>query len=356
MPDKQLAPPLTKFRKALYKPIPSACLLCIIYCLVTTLAPRPHGAWDSSENIVASGVGTGCKDGLRSCICPREAICAESILDIAFLIIARLTIYTVYPYIMFMFLSKANFLIAHLQTKVFDVYLNFAKMHEIHVLGGKLVEAATWIHVLFHLLRWALKGQIVPLLFNHQTGLTGFVAVIILPMITWPMKYEKLKKRLSFETRKGLHYLSWVWGLAMVFHAPATNIAGVMGFVMIVYFLNYLVALHSGTFLVESTIFRRLGDATLLSFANPKGFELQGASYVCVMLPWIDKYQWHAFSVFPHPSQPNTSSVCIAAIGDWSKELHKIVSNPTSRAAWVQGPFLSPFASGKFDTYKLFHD
>jgi len=94
-------------------------------------------------------------------------------------------------------------------------------------------------------------------------------------------------------------------------------------------------------------IFRRVGTGTLLSFENPKGFALSGASYIVVMLPWLGKNEWHAFSVFPHQQHENTSSIFIATVGDWSKKLHKSIHRPTSRAAWISGPFLSPMSSAK---------
>ena len=106
---------------------------------------------------------------------------------------------------------------------------------------------------------------------------------------------------------------------------------------------------HVFDYLIEEPTFRRLGSGTYLVFKNPNGFELQRTGYVVVMLPWIAKYQWHAFSVFPHATEPNTSCVCIGKLGDWSKKLHDEIKRPTSRPVWVSGPFISPFASGKFE-------
>jgi len=65
------------------------------------------------------------------------------------------------------------------------------------------------------------------------------------------------------------------------------------------------------------------------------------------MVPWIDRCQWHAFSVFPHKSDPNRSCLCILKTGaenSWTRQLHKAVRSPTSRPFWIQGPYRSPFA------------
>ena len=335
-PESALSRPPTKL-----KVVALWCFFCLLYCLITSLTPAPYGARQHTSEIPG-----GCDDGVESCICPRESICATNISQMIYLIIARGTIYLVYPFVILTFLTKARNLVALLQKKLFSVYINFGDTQWIHATGGRILEVATWIHVVFHLIRWGVRDE-MNLLTQHITGQTGLIAAVVTPLIVWPMTYERIKKRMSFETRKSLHYLSWVWGLAMVFHAPPQHIAWIMGTVMIIYFLDCFVGIYSNTFLVESTMFRRLGNQTFLSFTNPEGFQLDRASYVYIMLPWISKYQWHAFSVFPHPTLENTSSLCMAANGDWSKELHSLVARPTARPAWICGPFLSPFASGK---------
>ena len=47
-----------------------------------------------------------------------------------------------------------------------------------------------------------------------------------------------------------------------------------------------------------------------------------------------------------HPTKPDHSSLCMAALGDWTKALHAKLSKPTCRPGWVYGPFPSPFSSG----------
>lgn len=315
------------------------CFLCLFYCLYANISPAPHGELQPSDEIPG-----GCDDGVEACICPREAICATNISQMIYLIIAKGTIYFLYPFIIITFLTKARNLVALLQKTIFSVFIDFGDTQWIHSVGGRILGVATWIHVVFHFIRWGARGEL-SMLTEHITGKTGLVAISLLPLIVWPMAYEPIKKRISFETRKALHYLSWIWGLALVFHAPAVHIFWIMGIVMLIYFLDYFVGLYSRIFLVESTIFRRLGNQTVLSFRNPEGFGFNRASYVYIMLPWISQYQWHAFSVFPHPTEKNTSSLCMAAVGNWTKELHSQVARPTARPAWICGPFLSPFAS-----------
>jgi hypothetical protein len=70
------------------------------------------------------------------------------------------------------------------------------------------------------MLRWGLNNSI-HLLWDTNTGITGLVAATATPLIVWPMVIPALKERLRFEVRKGLHYLSWVWAITLMWHAPS---------------------------------------------------------------------------------------------------------------------------------------
>jgi hypothetical protein len=137
----------------------------------------------------------------------------------------------------------------------------------------------------------------------------------------------------------------------VMLHAPATHVLFLMGAPVVTCMVDYLYSFFGKTHLIQSTEFRRLGSASVLSFENPPGFELNGAAYVYVMLPWLHKTEWHAFSVFPDPEPKNgkpTSSICAAVTGapdSWTRELHATLTRPTRRAAWVCGPFLSPYST-----------
>jgi len=82
-----------------------------------------------------------------------------------------------------------------------------------------------------------------------------------------------------------------------------------------------------------------------LTFEHPPGFSTDGTGYVLVCLPWIAKNEWHAYSLFSHPTRPGHSCVCMAVGGDWTKKLHNLLERPTHRPAWVSGPFASPYAT-----------
>ena len=135
-------------------------------------------------------------------------------------------------------------------------------------------------------------------------------------------------------------------------HAPQ-RIFWLIGIPVFIYVADKLAEGLFKTHLVESAHFQRLGDTScLITFKNPTSFGEQNAAYTYLMLPWLSKYQFHAFTVFPS-TIPNHSSICIDACGDWTKKLMKTISTPTHKPAFVVGPFLSPFSSPAMDSENL---
>lgn len=68
----------------------------MIACLVTLWAPYPYGARMPSSMVSQFTWSSGCQ-GLESCICPREVICADDLLSMIFLTIARCSAFFDYP-------------------------------------------------------------------------------------------------------------------------------------------------------------------------------------------------------------------------------------------------------------------
>lgn len=153
-----------------------------------------------------------------------------------------------------------------------------------------------------------------------------------------------LKAKISFERRKGLHYLSIVWAACLMFHAPQ-RIFWLFGVPLVIYIVDRVFGVLYKTHLLENTFFERLGDSScIVTFKNPPGFGKQNSAYVYIMLPWLSKYQFHAFSVFPC-NKPNHSQLCISKAGKWTSDLMTDITTPTHKPAFIVGPFLSPFCS-----------
>mmetsp|Transcript_27804 Transcript_27804/g.94895 ORF Transcript_27804/g.94895 Transcript_27804/m.94895 type:complete len:706 (+) Transcript_27804:156-2273(+) len=302
-------------------------LFCLVWIAVTTFSPKPVGLLEGGSKI-----------------CPRETVCAENWYSIALLAVSRSTAYFNYPLMMILFLSKTNNLRTMLMRTPVSLFVPLYDLHEMHVFAGKLVCAAMSVHGVCHTIRWAINGD-ARLLYASQTGRSGVIALLCTPLIALPMWLPRLKKYVSWEWRKGLHYLSVAWGVGILWHAPAMHIAWLMGVPVVAYLADWLYGSLGRTYLIERSRFERLENGVELSFAHPPGYRTDGTGYVMVCVPWVSPYQWHAFSVFPHPSEPETSCVCMCVTGGWTRALHEAVQRPTTRPVWVAGPYASPYAT-----------
>ena len=96
---------------------------------------------------------------------------------------------------------------------------------------------------------------------------------------------------------------------------------------------------------LQTTVFHVLPSGVMMTMDVSPRFRSRyirgGYAYVCV--PWVSRNQWHAFSVFEHPSDPARRQVFIQKDGNWTAALHEQLQRSTVRPCWVQGPFASPY-------------
>ena len=316
------------------------CVFCVLFVMYFTFAPYPHGL------LVVDHVNDTLHVSLASCdhvLRPEPTVCAEDAISLVLLAISRFSAYFIYPLIVSLYLTKLNHLRTLLQRSWLSLYVPFHDLHALHTIAGSYVGFDALLHSFCHLLRWGLQGRI-SLSWTTYTGISGVLCCVLTPLICWPMQYESIRKRLSWEVRKALHYLSVVWGLALCFHAPKQMIAMIVGVPLGLYLLDYAIGSLLRTYLVESPILTKMENGVELTFEHPKGFEAD-RGYIFVCLPWVAKHEWHAFSLFKHPTLPNHSSICMSANGDWTRAVHKAVRNRTVRPAWIAGPFASPYST-----------
>ena len=208
--------------------------------------------------------------------------------------------------------------------------------HKLHTYCGRFIAIDVWIHTIFHLLRWGHQGNI-KLLWTCAAGLSGLVAVVVTPLITIFMLF--FKTRISYEVRKGLHYLFYPFAIALCFHVPPSGIpnggfiAYVLGFSIAVYTLDRMYVVFFMTERIDTSQFQALPSGVQMTMKVSDRFqrcgEKGGFGYVC--LPWIDR-QWHAFSLFQDPLNPNKRVVFMLDVGDWTSKVHtELQRNVTSR-------------------------
>lgn len=229
-------------------------LLCVLWIWVTTFAPEPVG-------LIRLPSGT---------LCPRVTVCAETWATLVLLGISRTGAYFCYPFIMLLFLTKTNHLRTYLQRTVLQMFIPFHDLHYLHVLAGRIVGLDITVHSCCHIARWALQGR-ADLLWSSQTGVSGFISFVLTPLIVLPMLLASLRKRMTWETRKGLHYLSIVWGFSICFHAPMMDIAWLVGVPLGMYVVDYIYGTFFRTYKIVDSTFTRLECGVELTFDHPPG-------------------------------------------------------------------------------------
>mmetsp|Transcript_19662 Transcript_19662/g.27645 ORF Transcript_19662/g.27645 Transcript_19662/m.27645 type:complete len:732 (+) Transcript_19662:212-2407(+) len=307
----------------------------LLFCIVTLWAPPPIGFRTDYETCV----------GIQHCICPRRSVCADDLLSMILLTIARGSAFFDYPLYVLLFISKANNLRNSLDQTILREWINFADLHHLHVIFGKCVGVETMSHSFFHIWRWIHRNDIQQL-WTTTTGVTGLLAALITPLIVWPMTVPSLKSSIRYEIRKGLHYLFIPWALLLMYHAPQ-RIFYFIGIPFGIYAADFVIGFFCKIYYIKSVSFHKLDNVCCsLTFDNPPGFQAHtDASYVYLVLPWISKYEFHAFTIFPHSRDPEKTEICIASAGDWTKKLNELIQYPTYKPAYVLGPFMSPFAA-----------
>jgi hypothetical protein len=85
-------------------------------------------------------------------------------------------------------------------------FLPLDDLHHLHTFAGTVVGVEVMSHSFWHLLRWGLGGEL-HLLWGHVTGRSGLLALLITPLLVWPMSVQRLRKTIAYEWRKTLHYL-----------------------------------------------------------------------------------------------------------------------------------------------------
>ena len=233
--------------------------VALLICLLQMLLPPPFGMRQPSAEVAEQPFSGGCADGMSSRVCPRETVCADTVLSMVLLALARCSAFFDYPLYMLMFLTKAHNINDALRRTPIREAVDFADMHHVHRLFGIVVGVETMFNSFFHLLRWGLRGDDIRFLWQSTTGISGLIAGTMTLLIVWPMVLPWLKNKMSFEWRKGLHFLSWLWAIALLYHAP-NRIYLLIGIPSLIYLIDRVFGFFFRTHLCDTAAFERYGD------------------------------------------------------------------------------------------------
>lgn len=318
--------------------VAAICLTSLAVAMLQCFLPAPLGMLEESVE---------CADGVRRCICPRETVCARDRRAMVLLALSRASAYLNYPLYVLVVLGKAKNLCTALSRTYLAEFVPFHDAHAFHTQIGTVIGLEAFWHSGFHLLRWALDGDL-RLALSSTTGVTGVAALVCSLLIVWPMRLPLLRRAMSFELRKNLHALAIVWAACAALHAPASHLFYLMGTLVVVFLVDKAYGALSTT-RVQAR-FARLDGLVIMSF-TPRGrctgdFERGGFLSVC--LPWISKTEWHPFSFFPSALRPGEVCVAIEVVGDWTRCLRDSLAVSASRPAYVSLPQPSAFQTSLY--------
>ena len=268
--------------------------------------------------------------------------------SVVFVALSRLTLFVLrFIALVFVFLTKFRATMEFISRTPLSLFF-YQDLHELHVYCGWVVLIDGLLHALFHILRWANQGNLY-LMIEHFSGVSGIISVVCILLVCIPMM--AFKKRIKYETRKYLHYFFIVLALALCFHTTTTSIPNggfskwIFSILIGWYFLDSLYVYIFMTEKIESTSFHVVPTGVQLTMTVSKRFEkgVNNGGYCYVCFPWIDKWQWHAFSLFENPANPAERQIYLQNVGDWTNAVCEALQRNTVRPVWVQGPFSSPY-------------
>lgn len=356
------------YQNIAFKSVKLASDLCGIYVLIVTFTYTGAlgvfgGARDPITGFIidpnsAENTANGIIEFNRLGHTYTRAVVSETNFQMFLTAVARFTAFFMYPSIVLIFWTKFRALQAMLERTPLST-LTISDTHRLHEYCGWVIVYSSVIHTIAHLVRWGVQGNMY-LLFHNRSGLTGFVVFVATAIIVIPMTC--LKQRIRFEIRKYAHYFFWLFCAAMTFHAPiwALPNAGFCGFIfpalMIVYFLDASYVKLFMTERVDTVKYECTKSGVQLTMPVSAQFQkrLNSGGYGYIMFDWIDKHQWHAYSIYEDANEKESRRVFIAKAGDWTDKVHRKIDRNTVRPVWICGPFPSPYSNAiNFDNMIL---
>jgi ferredoxin-NADP reductase len=142
----------------------------------------------------------------------------------------------------------------------------------------------------------------------------------------------------------------------MCFHAPFHALPN-GGFCALIFptlmFVYALDAFYAKAFMserIQTVKYKTVKTGTQLTMKVSDRFvnRLHSGGYVYICFDWLDKHQWHAYSIYENPLDKSERHIFIANNGDWTESVHKkLKDRNTSRPVLISGPFPSPYTNAE---------
>lgn len=172
-------------------------------------------------------------------VCPRASICSVGIIQITFVAIARLTAFTSYVMLAMVFISKMHSTQHFLSSTKMRTFVPFEDIHHLHSAIGVIYTIVVLIHIIAHLVRWGLRGELL-FLGTSRAGLSGAFGMITMIIVVLSMTLAKgFKEKITFELRLTYHWFFTLFVLCK-FLIPFTSIFEFVHCLHIIIFIRYL--------------------------------------------------------------------------------------------------------------------
>ncbi|CAM9398942.1 unnamed protein product, partial [Choristocarpus tenellus] len=182
-------------------------------------------------------------------ICPSRLICAKTTFNMIILTISRFTGGLIVPSTIITALSKANNSRAWVQHSSVGTVVDFEPTHDLHTFYGNVFIWSSVIHSVTHIVRFIVQDAAIASV-DNTTSRSGLFAFILFVVSVLPMSSPFIKKKLYYEVRKALHYLTLPAMAAMCFH---TVLLAILMAILIAILVGDMAYFHlKGTHLVES--------------------------------------------------------------------------------------------------------
>jgi NADPH oxidase 5 len=88
---------------------------------------------------------------------------------------------------------------------------------------------------------------------------------------------------------------------------------------------------------------RRLPSrVTELAIARPPGWDYRPGDFVWVLIPAVSRLEWHPFTISSAPERPDTFTLHVRTLGDWTDQLQRSADTLTDARVFFDGPHGAP--------------
>lgn len=195
------------------------------------------------------------------------------------------------------YLTKLRATMSLLQNAPIGMFL-VADTHKLHVYCGWTIFIDGTLHSCLHTTRWINQGN-GELLWTHFSGISGIIIFTSLLLVSIPMMFQSLRRKMKYEIRKNTHYLFLAFALGLCFHSKAKGIPNggfspyVFGILLVWFFLDSFYCHFFMSEKIDTTQFTVLPNGVQIKMKVSDAFQNRvegGYCYIC--LPWIAKTQW----------------------------------------------------------------